>query len=527
MRNLETLSPLTVALRSEGETPPEMTLVLGGDYPVRLNGFHTREVISLDEFLIDRYEVTNGEYKEFVDAGGYSRPEFWSQPDFVKDGRRLSWEEAMATFVDTTDRAGPATWEFGDYPEGTAGYPVRGVSWYEAVAYAEFRGKTLPTVFHWARAAMSPGEHLSTLSAELIPASNFGGEGPARVGEFGGVGPYGTYDMAGNVREWVWNVGGDHRWVLGGAWNDPVYMSSVRTDLPPFDRSPENGFRCVRYLGGEPLSDALAGPVETQSPDYRAAQPASDEVFDAYTRQFSYFPTPLNATIESTDDSPTYWTRERVSFDAAYEDERVIAQLVLPKRGGPHPLDRVSSQLRWNPVHDSSCLVCWLSSSPSVSVRLLRRPVVERRVGPAPVVEVHPPADSGPSLGTGCELGQVDAFVRERSPQPLDEHVVHPAALAVHRDADASLLEHVGEVDAGELAALVAIKDLRRAIALERLVQGVHAEARIERVGQAPGQDLAARPVHHRDEVQKASLSWDIGNIRAPHVVRPRDLQIA
>ena len=196
-------------------------------------------------------------------------------------------------------------------------------------------------------------------------------------------------------------------------------------------------------------------------------------------------------------------------------------------RGGPHPLDRFSSHLRWNPVHDSSGFVCWLSSSPSVSVRLLRRPVIERRVGPAPVVEVHPPTDAGSSLGTGCELGQVDAFVLERSPQPLDEHVVHPAALAVHRDADASLREHVGEVDAGELAALVAIKDLRRAIALERLVQGVHAEARIERVGQAPGQDLAARPVHHRDEVQKASLQWDIGNIRAPHVVRSRDLQIA
>ena len=206
---------------------------------------------------------------------------------------------------------------------------------------------------------------------------------------------------------------------------------------------------------------------------------------------------------------------------------RCLAKDPKERRGGPHPLDRVSSQLRWNPVHDSSGFVCWLSSSPSVSVRLLRRPVIERRVGPAPVVEVHPPTDAGPNLGTGCELGQVDAFVRERSPQPLDEHVVHPAALAVHRDADASLLEHVGEVDAGELAALVAIKDLRRAIALERLVQGVHAEARIERVGQAPGQDLAARPVHHRDEVQKASLQWDIGNIRAPHVVRSRDLQIA
>ena len=61
-------------------------------------------------------------------------------------------------------------------------------------------------------------------------------------------------------------------------------------------------------------------------------------------------------------------------------------------RGGPHPLDRFSSQLRWNPVHDSSGFVCWLSSSPSVSVRLLRRPVIERRVGPAPVVEsIHQP----------------------------------------------------------------------------------------------------------------------------------------
>ena len=100
--------------------------------------------------------------------------------------------------------------------------------------------------------------------------------------------------------------------------------------------------------------------------------------------------------------------------------KKLVADQALDNmRGGPHPLDRFSSQLRWNPVHDSSGFVCWLSSSPSVSVRLLRRPVIERRVGPAPVVEVHPPTDAGPSLGTGCELGQVDAFVLERSPQPL------------------------------------------------------------------------------------------------------------
>ena len=147
--------------------------------------------------------------------------------------------------------------------------------------------------------------------------------------------------------------------------------------------------------------------------------------------------------------------------------------------------------------------------SPVLSVRLVRRPVVERRVGPAPVVEVHPPADSGMGLGAGRELREVDALVLERSPQPLDEHVVHPAALAVHRDANARLREHVGEVDAAELAALIAIADLRRAIALERLAQGLDAEARLERVGQPPGQYLAARPVHHGDQVQKAPLQGE------------------
>ena len=122
---------------------------------------------------------------------------------------------------------------------------------------------------------------------------------------------------------------------------------------------------------------------------------------------------------------------------------------------------------------------------------------------------------------------QVDALVRERSPQPLDEDVVHPAALAVQRDANARRCEHVGEVGAGELAALVASEDLGRAIALERFWHGLDAETRIERVGQAPGQHLTACPVHHGDPVQKAPRQGDVGDSCAPHVVRPRDRQIA
>ena len=55
----------------------------------------------------------------------------------------------MALFTDKTGRPGPSTWEAGDYPEGQDNYPVSGISWYEAAAYAEYAGKSLPTADHW------------------------------------------------------------------------------------------------------------------------------------------------------------------------------------------------------------------------------------------------------------------------------------------------------------------------------------------------------------------------------------------
>ena len=115
-------------------------------------------VVQIDDFLIDRHEVTNEEYKKFVDAGGYQKREFWKQP-FVRDGRTVPWEDAVALFHDATGRPGPATWEVGDYPKGREKYPVAGVSWYEAAAYAEFAGKSLPTAYHWTRASQAAGFH--------------------------------------------------------------------------------------------------------------------------------------------------------------------------------------------------------------------------------------------------------------------------------------------------------------------------------------------------------------------------------
>ena len=70
--------------------------------------------------------------------------QYWKE-EFIKNGKKLSWEQAMAEFTDQTGRPGPATWEAGSYPDGQDDYPVTGVSWYEAAAYSEFAGKSLPT----------------------------------------------------------------------------------------------------------------------------------------------------------------------------------------------------------------------------------------------------------------------------------------------------------------------------------------------------------------------------------------------
>ena len=227
----------------------------------------------LKDYWIDRYEVTNKQFKEFLDNGGYSKPEFWKQP-FNKDGRNLSWHEAMDMFRDTTGRPGPATWALSDYPRGQDDFPVSGVSWYEAAAYAEFARKALPTIYHWATAA-SP-----MASASILPVSNFGTQGPARVGSFRGMSWFGAYDMAGNVKEWCWNeAGSGKRYILGGAWDEPLYMFNNADARSPFERSPDFGFRCAKYVStGSPANAAeplYASSSRLQSREARSRRSVS------------------------------------------------------------------------------------------------------------------------------------------------------------------------------------------------------------------------------------------------------------
>jgi len=295
--------------------------------PVRLvglPGFEDLPPILLGDYWIDRYEVTNKQFQDFLDSDGYKKREYWKN-EFLRNGRKLSWVDAMALFHDATGRPGPAGWELGRFPPGQADFPVSGVSWYEAAAYAEFAGKSLPTIYHWTTAASL------WAVASIVPISNFGKAGLAPVGISHAMSWFGSYDMAGNAKEWCWNeAGAGRRYIMGGAWDEPMYMFNDADARSPFERSADFGFRCARY-NGTGLLDKAAAPVILSMRDFTREKPVSDSLFRAYKSLYSYDKTQFRTEIELMEDAED-WKRLRITFPAAYGNEEVIAYLFLPKK---------------------------------------------------------------------------------------------------------------------------------------------------------------------------------------------------
>jgi formylglycine-generating enzyme required for sulfatase activity/dienelactone hydrolase len=279
-------------------------------------------------FYMDQYEVSNRAYQEFVDQGGYQKQEYWVEK-FVRDGHEVTWDEAMGLMRDSTGRPGPSTWQAGHYPAGQADYPVGGVSWYEAAAFAAFVHKSLPVITQWYLAAPS------SIARHILPISNFSGTTTAPPGKYRGVGPYGTYDMAGNVSEWCRNeAGSGTRFSLGGNWNTVPAEYIEPISLPPLNRKPGNGFRCVRNTADLPLETLKE--VRPRFRDFSQAKPVSEHVFRTFIQpMYAYDRTPLNAKAERVDPGSTDWTKEKITFDAAYGNERVTAYLFLPAKVKP------------------------------------------------------------------------------------------------------------------------------------------------------------------------------------------------
>lgn len=327
------IDTLSRKLFKKGTMPPGMVYVDGYWDEVK-NTFEKD-----NGFFIDRYEVTNKEFKEFVDKGGYRNQDYWKN-EFLKEGEKLSWEEALSEFTDKTGRPGPSTWEAGDYPDGQDDYPVSGLSWYEAAAYAEFAGKSLPTCDHWdSGAGFYWQPYYSKIMPEIFPLSNFNDKGAIPVGKTHGISCFGTFDMAGNVREWNWNETNMGRIISGAGWADPSYMFTVWDQLPPFDRSAQNGFRCAMYIDKKRIPETafrrVEGITSIVKRDYSIEKPVPDNTFQIFKNQFLYDKQELKTIIEDRDETPDDWIIEKVSFDAAYGNERMISYLFLPKNSTP------------------------------------------------------------------------------------------------------------------------------------------------------------------------------------------------
>ena len=272
-------------------------------------------------YWLSTYEVTNRQFKRFVDAGGYQNRKYWKEP-ITRDGRTLSWPEAAAQFRDRTGRPGPSAWELSAFPAGAENLPVTGVSWYEAAAYAEFAGESLPTLHEWNRAAGI------SVNANIVLLSNFGAQGPVAVGSRRGMSPFGSFDMAGNVKEWTATSVDDERYVLGGGWDEPRYAFSSRDARPPLSRESSLGFRTIKRV--DPPPAAIFDPVPNVTE--KLHEPAGDVEYRVFESLHRYESSPLDARTGTRRRHSPYWRRETLSFRAAYGEERVARPSVSAQK---------------------------------------------------------------------------------------------------------------------------------------------------------------------------------------------------
>jgi sulfatase modifying factor 1 len=226
-----------------GKDGMQMRLIPAGEFQMGSNDGEDNEkpihTVYLDAFYIDIYEVTNAQYKVFMDATKHNPPLYWNDQNF-NDPKQ----------------------------------PVVGVSWNDATAYAKWAVKRLPTEAEWEKSARGGlvGKKYPWGDDVTHDNANDDGTGGKDVWEYtspvGSFAPngYGLYDIAGNAWEWCADfsdnnyyasspksnptgpASGSYRVLRGGGWNDSFFAFRVasRTGLTPSKTLDYIGFRCVQ-----------------------------------------------------------------------------------------------------------------------------------------------------------------------------------------------------------------------------------------------------------------------------------------
>jgi formylglycine-generating enzyme required for sulfatase activity/DNA-binding winged helix-turn-helix (wHTH) protein len=320
-------------LRETSQIPQNMAAIPAGDYRLRNTSRPTEASVQLGEYFIDRFEVSNRDFKAFVDAGGYRKGQFW-EPAFY-----TAASGAFGKLTDRTGMPGPRGWIGGTFPTGKEMYPVTGITWHEATAYCRFRGKELPTLFQWEKAAkpsiwapfgvIFPWGLLD--SKDVARRANVDSTGLAPVDSFEfGMSAFGVYNMAGNAAEWIRNPYGDGYTIAGGAWNDPAYSFLFYNRRPAVHSSESLGCRCA--LTPDTRNDPGGMPLSTNGEPVHYLV-SSERDFQASAARYLYERTALNAVVLGVQEA-TGWRREEIAFDSQ-DGQRAKAFLYLPKNAAP------------------------------------------------------------------------------------------------------------------------------------------------------------------------------------------------
>jgi len=300
--------------------------------PMLFPGIFFGRNISWDAFGISRFEVSNIEFKEFVDQGGYENPEYWDFPIVIK-GKEYTYKNTIRKFTDKFGKFGPANWRYGQYPKGEENYPVSNISWFEASAFAKFKGLKLPNVFQWLHAANLHG--FNGMILPKLEKVNLNSDKLVDV----------LYkpdslkllpNIAGNVREWVTNPDSDFNYsALGGSYNDPTYSFNSYYSLSPFVRTSENGFRLVKsFSEKDKAQDNLTIKYDKNYiRDFEKEKDVSDEIFQYYKSQFEFEDYPMEVLLEDLAAPERGYNIERFEMDTPYKsDERLFGFIIYKSR---------------------------------------------------------------------------------------------------------------------------------------------------------------------------------------------------
>lgn len=274
------------------EGPVALSFTSEAEETAAANPLATRQtyLMQVEAYWLDRYAVTNAEYRQFVADGGYRQMVLWDPH---------VWP-AVLDFVDSTGQSGPRFFRDGQPLSGTEKLPVVGVSWYEASAYARWVGKRLPTDAEWVKAGAWPVASGGAVAQRRFPwgdemdrcRCNLGGCGTNQLANVeaypNGANISGIHQLIGNCWEWTTAAYGTApggsvdpvaplRAIRGGAFDtyfDAQATCQFQSGDHPLARRHNIGFRCaVSACDLQPRGARRAAPTDLEVLELEEATP--------------------------------------------------------------------------------------------------------------------------------------------------------------------------------------------------------------------------------------------------------------